>query len=195
MRDFLDLCLTHYSVHSLCVFFQTSLSVRSKEHLPMDSPQGNFTAFVEWVLVSCGSSFTVCAAAEDVTRLTPDTRAHPASNNGHHRLHASARRSQGAQTDHSQSPTVCLNNNNVRANKRLFPSAKSPSPLMVPLSLPLPHPLPKTASALALLLLAPFSSSPPFLSTSRLFLGFSPPILHLGPSSLRIHGAPSSPPG
>lgn len=142
-----------------------------------------------WVFIHCLCCSRRCHQAHS------GPRAHPAPNNGHHRLHTSARQSQGAQTDHSQSPTVCLNNNNVRANKRLFPSAKSPSPLMVPLSLPLPHPLPKTASALALLLLAPFSSSPPFLSTSRLFLGFSPPILHLGPSSLRIHGAPSSPPG
>lgn len=39
----------------------------------------------------------------------------------------------------SQSPIVCLTNNNVRVNKRLFPTAKSRSSRMVPL--PLLHPL------------------------------------------------------
>lgn len=33
---------------------------------------GNFTAYVQWVLVNCGSSFTVCAVDEDVISPTLD---------------------------------------------------------------------------------------------------------------------------
>lgn len=59
MRDFLNLaCITHYP------------NEQSKACLSMEGPQGGFVAYVEWVLVQCGSPFTVCLADEDNTSPT-----------------------------------------------------------------------------------------------------------------------------
>ncbi len=71
-RDFLDLaCLTHFPDRSLCVFYYTSLSERCKARLPANGPKEEFAAFVEWVLVNCGSHFTIGTAEEEFTSVTP----------------------------------------------------------------------------------------------------------------------------
>lgn len=61
--DFLDLvCLIHYPNLSLRTFYNTSPNERSRH-----SPQESFTAYVEWVLVKCGSPLIICPAEEDVS--------------------------------------------------------------------------------------------------------------------------------
>ncbi|ROL49044.1 hypothetical protein DPX16_16659 [Anabarilius grahami] len=71
--DFLELaCLTHYPDRSLCVFYISSLSERSRARLPGSGPQKDFAALVEWVLVSNDSPFTVGPAEDDfATSPTP----------------------------------------------------------------------------------------------------------------------------
>lgn len=70
-RYFLDMaCLTHYSDHLLCVFYNTSLDEWSKAPLPVAS----FAEYVEWVLVQCDSLFTVCLTAEDAASPTLDSQ-------------------------------------------------------------------------------------------------------------------------
>ncbi|ROL52380.1 hypothetical protein DPX16_6609 [Anabarilius grahami] len=71
--DFLELaCLTHYPDRSLCVFYISSLSERSRARLPGSGPQKDFAALVAWVLVSNDSSFTVGPAEDDfATSPTP----------------------------------------------------------------------------------------------------------------------------
>lgn len=65
MREFLD--LTHYPCHSLCIFYNnTSLNERSRACLPMEGPRGSFAQYMEWVLLSCGSLFTVCPVEKDI---------------------------------------------------------------------------------------------------------------------------------
>lgn len=51
------------------VFYYTSLSKWSKARLPVDSPQENFAAFAEWVLVGNESPFTISPV--DVTSHAP----------------------------------------------------------------------------------------------------------------------------
>ncbi|ROJ62551.1 hypothetical protein DPX16_21537 [Anabarilius grahami] len=72
-RDFLELaCLTHFPNCSLCVFYISSLSKRSRARLPGSGPRKDFAAFVEWVLVSNNSPFTVSPAEDDfATSPTP----------------------------------------------------------------------------------------------------------------------------
>lgn len=44
-----------------------------------DGPRGNFSAYVEWVLVSCNSAFTISLADKDFTSPTPDPEPSQAS--------------------------------------------------------------------------------------------------------------------
>lgn len=60
------------------VFSTTPGLVSSKRHLLVDSPQGSFTNCVDWVLMQCGSPFTVCPTSEDLASPTSDPRAKPA---------------------------------------------------------------------------------------------------------------------
>lgn len=69
--DFLQLaCQIHYPDRLLCVFYHTSLSDRSKAHLPANGPKKDFARFVEWVLVNIDYPFTICLA-DDHTDPTP----------------------------------------------------------------------------------------------------------------------------
>ncbi|ROL51942.1 hypothetical protein DPX16_19461 [Anabarilius grahami] len=72
-RDFLELaCLTHFPDRSLCVFYISSLSERSRTRLPGSGPPEDFAAFVEWVLVCNSSPFTIGPAEDDfATSPTP----------------------------------------------------------------------------------------------------------------------------
>ncbi len=66
--DFIQLaCLTHYPDRSLCVFYYTSLSERSKARVPAGGPKEDFAAFVEWVLVHNDSVFTIGPVEDDFT--------------------------------------------------------------------------------------------------------------------------------
>ncbi|ROL42328.1 hypothetical protein DPX16_8207, partial [Anabarilius grahami] len=49
--SFLDNCL--------CSFLFVGLNASTKAQLSEEGPRGSFAAYVEWVLASCGSSFTV----------------------------------------------------------------------------------------------------------------------------------------
>lgn len=57
--------LTNYPDRLLCVFYNTSLNERSKARLPRDGPRGSFAQYVEWVLLNCGSHFSICEAEEE----------------------------------------------------------------------------------------------------------------------------------
>ncbi|KAL0188182.1 hypothetical protein M9458_015281, partial [Cirrhinus mrigala] len=50
---------TQYPDYCLCTFYKTSLNDECRVRLSGDGPQGNFTAYTEWALVSCNSSMTV----------------------------------------------------------------------------------------------------------------------------------------
>ncbi|ROL54991.1 hypothetical protein DPX16_5020 [Anabarilius grahami] len=66
--DFLELaCQTHFPNRSLCVFYHSSLSERSRAHLPGSGPWKDFAAFMEWVLVSNNSPFIIGPAEENFT--------------------------------------------------------------------------------------------------------------------------------
>ncbi|ROL46489.1 hypothetical protein DPX16_21673 [Anabarilius grahami] len=74
--DFLQLaCLTHFPDRSLCIYYRTGLSERSKVRIPAGGPTEDFAAYVEWVLVKNNSQFTI-GPAEDDTSSTP----HPETN-------------------------------------------------------------------------------------------------------------------
>ncbi|ROL53543.1 hypothetical protein DPX16_21792 [Anabarilius grahami] len=74
--DFLQLaCLTHFPDRSLCIYYRTGLSERSKARIPAGGPTEDFAAYVEWVLVNNHSQFTI-GPAEDDTSTTP----HPETN-------------------------------------------------------------------------------------------------------------------
>ncbi|XP_067228248.1 interferon-induced very large GTPase 1-like [Chanodichthys erythropterus] len=74
--DFLQLaCLTHFRDRSLCIYYRTGLSERSKARIPAGGPTEDFAAYVEWVLVNNNSPFTI-GPAEDDTSTTP----HPETN-------------------------------------------------------------------------------------------------------------------
>ncbi|XP_058617738.1 uncharacterized protein LOC131531178 [Onychostoma macrolepis] len=72
-QDFIQLaCLTHYPDRSLCVFYFTSLSERSKARVPAGGPKEDFAAFVEWVLIHNESAFTIDPVEDDIaTGPTP----------------------------------------------------------------------------------------------------------------------------
>ena len=68
---FLDLaCLTSFPDRLLSVFFLTSLNVETKARLPSVGPRGNFAEYVEWVLVNCGSAYTIGPAEDDILNST-----------------------------------------------------------------------------------------------------------------------------
>ncbi|ROL52801.1 hypothetical protein DPX16_2307 [Anabarilius grahami] len=74
--DFLQLaCLTYFPDRSLCIYYRTGLSERSKARIPAGGPTEDFAAYVEWVLVNNHSQFTI-GPAEDDTSTTP----HPETN-------------------------------------------------------------------------------------------------------------------
>lgn len=66
MRDFLDLVwLTNYPDCLLCVFYNTNLNDQSMTFLPGDGSQGSIAQYVEWMLLNCGSHFTIYEAEEE----------------------------------------------------------------------------------------------------------------------------------
>ncbi len=67
-REFLDLALqTHYLDSCLCTFYYVGLNTSTKAG---EGPWGSFATFVEWVLVNCGSCFTI-DPMENITSPTP----------------------------------------------------------------------------------------------------------------------------
>lgn len=64
-------CYMDFPGRSLCNFYYTSLNAETKARLPSVGPLGNFTEFVEWMLVNDGSTFTIFPA-ENYTNPTPD---------------------------------------------------------------------------------------------------------------------------
>lgn len=57
---------------SLSTFFLTSFNDECKVRLSGGGPRNSFAAFVEWVLVSNNSPFTISPAEDHLTSLTPD---------------------------------------------------------------------------------------------------------------------------
>ncbi|KAL0192152.1 hypothetical protein M9458_010448, partial [Cirrhinus mrigala] len=51
--------LTHYPDSCLCSFYQAGLNTTTRAQLSRNGPRESLAAFVEWVLVSCGSPMTV----------------------------------------------------------------------------------------------------------------------------------------
>ncbi|ROL54904.1 hypothetical protein DPX16_12773 [Anabarilius grahami] len=69
LEEFLDLAhQTTFPDDCLCTFLHIGLNTTTQAQLSREPPQGSFSVFVEWVLASCGSSFTV----DDVTSPTPN---------------------------------------------------------------------------------------------------------------------------
>lgn len=58
---------TRYPDDCLSLFYHASLNFLSRAKLFRDGPQEDFAAFVEWVLVSCGSPFTIDIADVDTS--------------------------------------------------------------------------------------------------------------------------------
>ncbi|ROI65364.1 hypothetical protein DPX16_0346 [Anabarilius grahami] len=70
-RTFIETaCFTHYPDY--CTFYRVSLNAACRAQLSREGPQPNFAAFVEWELVNCNSSFTICLGEEDLASTTPD---------------------------------------------------------------------------------------------------------------------------
>lgn len=70
LEEFLDLePQTTFPDDCLCTFLRLGLNNATQAQLSGESPRESFADYVEWVLVSCGSSFT----AEDITSPTPDS--------------------------------------------------------------------------------------------------------------------------
>lgn len=71
----------HYPDFSLCDFYLASLNKCTKVHLPGVGPRGSFAEFVEWVLVNCGSAYTIDPTEDDIvispTLNTPPETSHP----------------------------------------------------------------------------------------------------------------------
>ncbi|ROL55365.1 Asc-type amino acid transporter 1 [Anabarilius grahami] len=69
LEEFLDLAdQTTFLDDCLCTFLCIGLNTTTRAQLSGEAPRGSFATFVEWVLVSCGSSFT----ANDITSPTPN---------------------------------------------------------------------------------------------------------------------------
>ncbi|ROI27671.1 hypothetical protein DPX16_22993 [Anabarilius grahami] len=76
--DFLQLaCQTNFPDRSLCVFYHTGLSERSKACIPAGGPTEDFATYVEWVLVNNNSLFTICPAEDDTSTAPHPETSHP----------------------------------------------------------------------------------------------------------------------
>ncbi len=63
--------LTSYPDDALCTFYDASLNPVCRVPSSEDIPREDFAAFVEWILVINGSSFTVCSE-DDLASSNPD---------------------------------------------------------------------------------------------------------------------------
>lgn len=59
LTTFLDDCLS--------MFLHAGLNTATRAQLPGEGPRGNFTDYVEWVLVLCGSSLTDGPVGDDTS--------------------------------------------------------------------------------------------------------------------------------
>lgn len=76
LEEYLEvfLKLAYQSPHpddSLCLFLYTGLNTATRAQLFGEGPRGSFSAYMEWVLDSCGSALTV-GPADDDTSSTPN---------------------------------------------------------------------------------------------------------------------------
>ncbi|KAI2663202.1 Opioid growth factor receptor [Labeo rohita] len=62
---------SHFTDSSLCKFYYTGLNTTTKALLSGEGPQESLPEYIEWVLASCGSSWTIDIIEEDVIP-TPD---------------------------------------------------------------------------------------------------------------------------
>ncbi len=74
----------------LCTFYKTSLNNECRARLSGDGPRGNFTVFVEWVLVSCGSPLTVDFAGDDSSPTSDPEPSPPSPRAAEHQLEPTA---------------------------------------------------------------------------------------------------------
>ncbi|KAI2658485.1 Opioid growth factor receptor [Labeo rohita] len=71
-RDFVHLVPhTHYPDSCLCTFYRVGLNTTIKAQLSGEGPRESIADYIEWVLASCGSSWTIDFVKEDVSP-TPD---------------------------------------------------------------------------------------------------------------------------
>ncbi|KAI2665179.1 Opioid growth factor receptor [Labeo rohita] len=71
-RDFVQLIpLTHYPDSCLCTFYRVGLNITIKAQLSGEGPRESIADYIEWVLASCRSSWTIDFVKEDVSP-TPD---------------------------------------------------------------------------------------------------------------------------
>lgn len=61
---FLDLYLVVHC-NDFCVLFRTSLSSKTRVHLPGVEPLGTFKEYMEWVLLHNYYAFTICKSEEE----------------------------------------------------------------------------------------------------------------------------------
>ncbi|KAI2644851.1 Zinc metalloprotease ZmpB [Labeo rohita] len=71
-RDYIFLAEhSHFTDSSLCKFYYSGLNTTTKALLSGEGPQESLPVYIEWVLASCGSSWTIDIIEEDVIP-TPD---------------------------------------------------------------------------------------------------------------------------
>ncbi|KAL0192294.1 hypothetical protein M9458_010590, partial [Cirrhinus mrigala] len=71
-RDYIFLAEhSHFPDSSLCTFYRAGLNTTTKGLLSGEGPQESLPDYIEWVLASCGSSWTIDFVKEDVSP-TPD---------------------------------------------------------------------------------------------------------------------------
>ncbi|ROL41951.1 hypothetical protein DPX16_9214 [Anabarilius grahami] len=67
---------TTFPDHCLCTFLYIGLNAATHAQLPREGPRGSFASYVEWVLASCGSAFTIEIAASPTSHPVPSQN-HP----------------------------------------------------------------------------------------------------------------------
>lgn len=68
LEEFLNLIyLSHFQDNYLCSFLLAGINTSTKAQLSGEGPRGSFKAFLEWLLVSCGSPFTVGSDGNDTS--------------------------------------------------------------------------------------------------------------------------------
>ncbi|ROL46073.1 hypothetical protein DPX16_1980 [Anabarilius grahami] len=77
LEKFLDLAhQTTFPDYCLCTFLYVGLNNTTRAQLSGEGPRGSFASYVEWVLASCGSPFTVEVAASPTPQPVPSQN-HP----------------------------------------------------------------------------------------------------------------------
>ncbi|XP_073676889.1 uncharacterized protein [Garra rufa] len=67
-RDFVFYApFTHYPDSCLCTFYRAGLNIAAKSQLSGEGPRESIADYIEWVLASCGSTWTIGIVKEDVS--------------------------------------------------------------------------------------------------------------------------------